>query len=101
MYYKKKILITIFFYLFIYDESNEYFLNKKINIGLVSYSLKNGGVERTTSLMCYYFNKVKIFKLILFTFKEKEKNEYAIDDNIERVIVRDNLAELIKKKKLI
>jgi len=100
MYYKKKILITIFFYLFIYDESNEYFLNKKINIGLVSYSLKNGGVERTTSLMCYYFNKVKIFKLILFTFKEKEKNEYAIDDNIERVIVRDNLAELIKKKKI-
>ena len=87
--------MTIFFYLFIYDESNEYFLNKRINIGLVSYSIKNGGVERTTSLMCYYFNKVKIFKLTLFTFKEKEKNEYSIDNNIERVIVRNNLHYLI------
>ena len=34
------------------------------------------------------------------TLKRKEKNEYAIDGNIKRIIVRNNLIEIIKKKKI-
>jgi hypothetical protein len=62
---------------------NKNSLNKKINIGLVTSSLKNGGIQRSTSLMCYYFNKIKRFKLFLFTFKKKEKNEFIIDEKLK------------------
>lgn len=88
------------FYLFKPDKFNEYFLNKKINIGLVAISIKNGGAERSASLISYYFSKVKIFNFFLFTFKPKEKNEYTINDNIERIIVKGNLIKLIKSKKI-
>lgn len=107
IHHKKGILFIIYLYLLIYDKfiliygkSKEYILSKKINVGLAAFSIKNGGAERSASLICYYFSKVKIFKFILFTFKNKEKNEYPIDDNIERVIVRNNLIALIKKKKI-
>ena len=93
-------MIIIFFYLFKSDKFNDYFLNKKINIGLVAFSLKNGGAERSASLISYYFSKVKIFNFFLFTFKAKEKNEYTINGNIERIIIKDNLIKLIKKKKI-
>jgi hypothetical protein len=53
--------------------------------------MKNGGSERSASLICHYFNKVKIFKLFLFTLKDKEENEYYIDENIERIVVKQNL----------
>ena len=70
-------------------------LNKKINIGLFAKSLKNGGAERSTSLICYYFNKVQIFKLFVFTLENKQNNEYFLDDNIERIIIKNNFVELI------
>ena len=97
--YSKIIIILIIniLYLLIFKTN---FLIKKIKIGLVADSLKNGGIERTTSLICYYFNKVKIFKLFLFTLKKKEKNEYAIDSNIKRIIIKNNLIDIIKKKKI-
>jgi len=34
------------------------------------------------------------------TLTRKEKNEYAIDGNIKRIIVKNNLIEIIKKKKI-
>jgi hypothetical protein len=67
---------------------------------LVAGSVKNGGAERSASLICYYFNKVKIFKLFLFTFKKKEKNEFSINGNIQRIIIKHNLIEVIKQKKI-
>ena len=82
-----------------------YYLNiksdvNKIRIGIFSVSLKNGGCERQTSLILNYFNKVKIFNLFLFTVKDKEENEYLIDKKIERIIVKKNLIELLKKKNI-
>lgn len=75
-------------------------LVKKISIGIVSKSIKNGGIERAASLILYYFNKVKIFKLFLFTLDEKQDNEYFIDSNIERIVFKNNLIEFIEKKKI-
>ena len=74
-------------------------LNKKIKIGIVSISIKNGGIERSTSLILHYFNKVKIFKVFLFTHN-KQNNEYFIDTNIKRIIFKNNLIEVLKKTKI-
>ena len=80
----------------IYDNS----LNKTINIGLVVTSIKNGGVERTSSLICHYLNMVKYFKLFLFTLTKKENNEFDIDSNIERIIIKNNLIQVINLTKV-
>lgn len=107
--HKKKIIIIVLLYLFsidikFYYNNFEFFnfynnsLNKKINIGLIAKSIKNGGIERASSLICYYFKKVKIFKLFLFTFKKNEKNEFIIDNKIKRTIItKKNLIKHIKK----
>ena len=107
--HKKKIIIIVILYLFsidtkLYYNNFEFYnfynnsLNKKINIGLVANSIKNGGIEKASSLICYYFSKVKIFKLFLFTLNKKEKDEYFIDEKIERKIVKNqNLIKLIKQ----
>jgi hypothetical protein len=76
-------------------------LKNKIKIGIVTNSLKSGGVERSTSLILYHFDKVKIFKLFLFSLKGKQKNEYAINSNIKRIIFENkNLTNLIEQKKI-
>ena len=80
----------------IYDNS----LNKTINIGLVVTSIKNGGVERISSLICHYLNIVKFFKLFLFTLTKKENNEFAIDSNIERIVIKNNLIQVINQTKV-
>jgi glycosyltransferase involved in cell wall biosynthesis len=75
-------------------------LNKTINIGLVSRSIKNGGAERSASLICHYFNKIRIFKLFLFTLQDKQKNEFYIDENIERIVVKQDLIKVINQTKI-
>ena len=75
-------------------------LNKTINIGLVSNSLKNGGRERSASLICNHFSKIKKFKLFLFTLREKENNEFYINENIERIVVKQNLITVINQTKI-
>ena len=71
--------------------------NNKITIAIFANSLKNGGAERQTSLLFYYFNKLKIFNLFLFTKKEKEKNEYIVDDNVKRIVIKNNLVQILKE----
>ena len=109
--YIKKFLFTILI-LFDIKKINNYFrdnlenfshksIQKKIKIGIATNSLKNGGVERLTSLILNHFNKVKIFKLFLFSLKRKIEGEYNIDNNIERIIFGGkNLIELIKKTQI-
>ena len=60
--------------------------------------MKNGGAERQTSLLLNNFIKVKIFQLYLFTIKDKEENEYIIDKDIERIIIKNDLIEVLKQK---
>ena len=68
---------------------------KKIKIAIYAYSIKNGGIERQTSLLLNNFNKIKIFKLYLFTIHKKEPDEYFIDKNIPRIIIKNNLIDIL------
>lgn len=71
-------------------------LKSKIRIGIYTYSLKNGGLPRLTSIMLNYLNKIKILKIFLFTKIKKEENEYKIPKNIKRKVVpRGNIDKLI------
>ena len=86
-------------YLKIQDDINFHFdsnINSKINLAIHCYSLKNGGRARLTSLILNQLNKVKIFRLYLFTEKYKETNEYTIPNNIKRLLINKK-TELIKK----
>ena len=62
-------------------------INKKIKIGIYTYCLKNGGLQRLTSLMLKYFEKIKIYEIYLFTQLGKQSNEYTISNNITRIVI--------------
>lgn len=70
-------------------------LHQKIRIGIICYSIKNGGIERLVALLINYLYKVKIFNLYLITLI-KETNEYAIEGNISRTVIRNNTLDLVK-----
>ena len=42
----------------------------------------------------------KFCKLFLFTLTQKENNEFFIDSNIERIVIRNNLIEIINQTKV-
>ena len=63
-------------------------------------SLKNGGIQRQTSLILKYFKKIKLFRLLLFTKKDKEKNEYEIEKEIKRIVLKDKLINYLKEEKI-
>ena len=109
IFFKKFLVIIIFLIFLRIDINNEsisldikYFKKKtnKIRIGIAVYSIKNGGSERQTSLILNYFNQMRIFKLFLFTIKEKEENEYLIDNSIERITFKKNLTEKLAEKNI-
>jgi glycosyltransferase involved in cell wall biosynthesis len=62
-------------------------INKKLKIGIYTYSLINGGLQRLTSLMLKYFDKMKIYEIYLFTQLKKQSNEYTISKNITRIVI--------------
>ena len=73
-------------------------INEKIKIGIYTYSLENGGLQRLTSLMIKFFVKTKIYEIYLFTQLEKQENEYIIPDNIPRIVIHEpRLKNLIRK----
>ena len=105
---KKGIILFIFFlfnilnnnyYKYNYKKYNysKYNLNykHKIRIGLVTNSIKNGGAERQASLLLYYFNKIKIFKLYLFTKIDSQENEYTIEQKIKRIQIKKNIIDYL------
>jgi hypothetical protein len=80
-------------------------INKIIRIGIYTVSLKNGGLQRFTSIFINYLDQIKLFKFYLFNRKEKEENEYIIPDNIKRIFIKDPndinyLMKQIKKNKI-
>ena len=42
------------------------FLTKKIRVGIYTYSLKNGGLQKLTSLIIKYFLEQKIYDLYIY-----------------------------------
>jgi glycosyltransferase involved in cell wall biosynthesis len=106
---KKLFIILIFFIIKIKDKFFfEYYIshlnlkkgNQKIKIGILAHSIKNGGCERQTALLLNYLYKVKRFELILITNKTKEESEYYINDNIKRIIKKNNLILLLKQENI-
>ena len=63
--------------------------NKKINFGIYSFSLRNGGIERLTALLLNYLSKEKIFNIYLLTKLKKSIEEYSIDNNVKRIYIND------------
>ena len=88
---------------FYFNVSFNFHFYDKIRIGIYEESLKNGGRERSTSLLLNYLNEARLFDLHLFA-KKKLANEYKIPDNIKRsTIISTKLIDLIrmsKKKKI-
>ena len=73
-------------------------INQKIRIGIICYSIKNGGIERLVALLINYLYKVKIFNLYLITLI-KETNEYSIEGNFSRTVIKNNTLDLVKTVK--
>ena len=102
----KKILLFLFILVILYEYNNKLINIKlkininKINIAIYANSIKNGGVERQTTLILNNFCKVRIFNLYLFTRKNKEKDEYIIDKSIKRIIIKNNLIQALKQNNI-
>ena len=75
-------------------------INKRINIAIYAFGIKNGGRARSTSLLINNFDELKIFNLFLFTKREKEKEEYKLPTNLKRIIITNNLIKNIKRNKI-
>jgi len=79
-------------------------LNKKIKIGIYCKSLKNGGIQRSTSLTLKYLNKIEIFYFYLFAYRSQEDDEYNIPEKIRRITIKNkpvtNLIKEIRKKRI-
>ena len=75
-------------------------LKNEINLGLYSYSLKNGGRARLTSTLINYFYKINLFKIFLFTKIGKEDNEYFIPEDVKRIVIENNINKIISKYKI-
>ena len=65
-------------------------IQKKIRIGIYTFCMKNGGRARITSILINLLYKIKIFNIYLFTFKDKEDNEYNYPKDIKRLIIKNN-----------
>lgn len=118
IYFKLIILIIFLFELFYYNktlklyklEINKYYtkiqkdlnlsfinnLKNKINLGIYTYCLNNGGRARITSLLINYFSKIKIFDLYLLTKIDKQGNEYLIPEETKRFVIKNSLNNLNK-----
>ena len=73
-------------------------LKSKIKIGIYTYSLKNGGLQKLTSLIIKYFLKSKIYEIYIYTKLPKEINEYIIPNNILRKTIKNpRLKNLIRQ----
>ena len=75
------------------------FFNIKIKIGINSFSLSNGGIQRNTALLINYLSRIQIFEIYLF-YNRKNENEYKIPKNVKRIFIssgRNNLKRNILK----
>ena len=47
-----------------------------------------------------YLNKIKLFKIYLFTKVNKEDNEYLVQETIKRLVIKNNIKKMISKYKI-
>ena len=75
-------------------------IKKKIKIAIYSHSLKNGGVEKMTSLFINYLVNIKLFDIYIFTDSISD-NEYKISEKIKRINIIRGKENDLKHKLLI
>ena len=75
-------------------------LNNKIKLGILAYTIKNGGRAKITALLINYFYKKRIFDIYLFTKTFKTENEYQIPKEIKRITIKNKFDYIIKKHNL-
>lgn len=75
-------------------------IKKKIKIAIYSHSLKNGGVEKITSLLINYLVNIKLFDIYIFTDYISD-NEYKIPEKIKRINIISGRKNNLKHKLLI
>ena len=71
-------------------------LNNKINLGIYSFGMRNGGRARLTSILINYLNNLNIFKIYLLTILSKQDKEYLIPEGIKRMVIKNGLKYLNK-----
>lgn len=83
------------------------FYNKiinKIRIGIFTHSLRNGVIQRMSSLLINNLYKTNIFNLYLFSHKNKQSEEFIIPNNVERIFIPkykfNNIFKEINKRKI-
>ena len=100
---KKKIfLFGLLFFIMKIDLLKNYLSLKKdnkIKIGIISNSLKNGGVERQTAILLNYLSKKEFFQLYSFTREGPSNLDYIINNNIKRVVFGLELKKKIEELK--
>jgi glycosyltransferase involved in cell wall biosynthesis len=85
------------------DDENLNYLKHKIlgeidyEIKIYSQSLKNGGIEKTTSLLIKYLSNYKLFDIYIFT-EILSDNEYKISYNIKRINFCTHNTNTLKNK---
>jgi len=75
-------------------------IKKKLRIAVYTLTISGGGRARMTALLINYLNKIKMFKLYLFTNFNPQKNEFKIPKDTTRVLVKNNLVQNIEKYKI-
>ena len=75
-------------------------IKKKIKIAIYSHSLKNGGVEKMTSLFINYLVNIKLFDIYIFIDSISD-NEYKISEKIKRINIIRGKENYLKHKLLI
>ena len=91
------LLKIIFFLISLYIV--KYHHKHNLRVAYYTYSLKGGGTERVTALFINYLSVESDFDLYVFSQKKKEKFEYKIPQNIQRIKINGN--EIISTKNLI
>ena len=71
---------------------------KKINIAVYYSSIKNGGTQRQTALLINNLANTLLFNIYLF-LNTNEIDEYKINENIKRKIIKKDTPNLIKEIK--
>lgn len=77
------------------SEKNQVKKNKIKNLAFYYRSIKNGGAQRVTQMLCNMLSEVKDdageyrYRIILITDSEAEDNEYLLNDSITRAYLPD------------
>ena len=75
-------------------------IKNKIRIAIYTGTLHGGGRAKITTILINYLINIEIFDVYLFTNEKKKSNEYKISNSTKRIIIKNNLFEIIEKVKI-